>query len=659
MSPTIARLVAECRATTEATLLRAFEAPLGAERARTETRQLLVALEDAVEHGTFSVWVRSLAERVAAWEASGVSAQAIEDVLGELARWPWLRESNHGRSEGLIEEALRRERDQRTKLGALLTASRAVVSSLDLQTILATIVHQIRLVIPADECTVLLVDDETQVLVPAVHDAPAYVDEVMAVRLRMGEGITGSVALAGRGEIVNDAHADPRAHAVPGMPQTPTSLLCAPLVSRDRVLGVITLNCARRDAFEPGDLELATLFADQCSAAIANARLYDSMKQAYDEVRAAQAKLVQAAKLNALGEMAGGVAHDFNNILATILGRTQLLMQHVTDPEVRQALGVIEQAACNGAQTVRRVQEFTRVRQDERFETIDLNRVIESVVELTRPVWEVSTKKRDVKVRLHLDLQARQTIAGTSAELNEVFTNIVLNAVDAMPLGGDLWIASRDEGHAVCVEVRDSGVGMDADTQARIFDPFFTTKEEKGTGLGLSVAYGIVTRHRGHIEVHSAPGEGATFTLTFPVGATEAAPVETSTGAPRALRILVADDEESVLSVLTEMLRGFGHTVVPAHGGPEAIEQLRHRPFDVVFTDLGMPEVNGWDLAAAAKARDPECAVVLVSGWGFQLEEESTLARGVDQVLPKPFMFEDVENVLSTLFTPEGRRRIA
>ena len=372
LSPTIARLVAECRATTEATLLRAFEHPLGAERAGTETRELITALEEAVDRGTFSVWVRHLAERVAAWEQAGVTAEAIDEVLGELARWPWLRETSPGRSQGLIEEALRRERDQRTKLGALLTASRAVVSSLDLQQILATIVHQIRLVIPADECTVLLVDDEGQMLVPAVHDAPAYVEEMMAVRLRMGEGITGAVALAGRGEIVNDAQADPRAHAVPGMPQTPTSLLCAPLVSRDRVLGVITLNCARRDAFEPSDLELATLFADQCSAALANARLYDSMKQAYDEVRAAQAKLVQAAKLNALGEMAGGVAHDFNNILATILGRTQLLMQHVTDPEVRQALGVIEQAACDGAQTVRRVQEFTRVRADERFETLDL-----------------------------------------------------------------------------------------------------------------------------------------------------------------------------------------------------------------------------------------------------------------------------------------------
>ena len=173
------------------------------------------------------------------------------------------------------------------------------------------------------------------------------------------------------------------------------------------------------------------------------------------------------------------------------------------------------------------------------------------------------------------------------------------------------------------------------------------------------MAYGIVMRHHGHIDVHSAPGQGATFTLTFPADASEPLPAVEPAGSPRALRCLVADDEESVLSVLTEMLRGFGHEVVPALGGHEAIAQLRQHAFDVVFTDLGMPEVNGWDLAAAVKARDPECAVVIVSGWGIQLEEESTLARGVDHVLPKPFMFEDVERALAQLFTPEGRRRVA
>jgi CheY-like chemotaxis protein/anti-sigma regulatory factor (Ser/Thr protein kinase) len=321
---------------------------------------------------------------------------------------------------------------------------------------------------------------------------------------------------------------------------------------------------------------------------------------------------------------------------------------------------VVEQAALDGAQTVRRVQEFTRVRQDERFETLDVNRVLYGVVELTRPAWEAGAKRRGVVVTVHLELKATHTIAGAASELREVFTNMVLNAVDAMPGGGELWISSSDESASVRVQVRDTGVGMDSETRARVFDPFFTTKEVKGTGLGLSVAYGIVKRHHGEIEVHSTPGGGTLFSLTFPIGAI---PVEFGPHAngppPTALRALVVDDEESVLSVLVEMLRGMGHHVTAALGGLAAIEVLRGDAFDVVFTDLGMPDVNGWDLASLVKARRPGCAVVLVSGWGFQLEEDAAASRGVDRVMAKPFSFSDVEGALRALFEPSGTRRAA
>ena len=658
--PSIARLVAEHRATTEGALLRALSAALGAERAQLEASELTAELQGAFESGTLATWVRGLATRVVAWEAAGVPSVAIEEVLVALARWPWLRAPGEEIPEVPLEELLKHEVDQRQKFGALLTVSRAVVNSLDLNTILSTIAKQIRQVIHTDECSVFLYDEQQKVLVPQVCDAQSYVEEMMAVRLKLGEGITGTVALTGRGEIVNDAEADPRSLTVPGTPPEQSSLLCAPLISRDHVLGVITLSRLGVHGFQQEDLELATLFAGQCSAAIANARLYESMKLAYDELRATQSQLVQSAKLNALGEMAGGVAHDFNNILAAILGRTQLLLQSVDDPGIRLQLGVIEQAALDGAQTVRRVQEFTRVRQDERFETIDVNRVLYGVVELTRPAWEAGAKRRGVVVNVHLDLKATLTIAGAASELREVFTNLVLNSIDAMPVGGDLWITSHDEPEAVRVQVRDTGIGMDSDTRARVFDPFFTTKEVKGTGLGLSVAYGIVNRHRGQIDVQSAPSSGTVFTLTFPVGAV---PVQLGPSAegppPTSLRALVVDDEETVMLVLSEMLRAMGHHVTAALGGSAAIEILRSEQFDVVFTDLGMPEVNGWDLASVVKSRRAECAVVLVSGWGFQLEEDAAATRGVDRVMAKPFSFGDVEAATRALFEPNGGRRAA
>ncbi|MFN8587863.1 MAG: ATP-binding protein [Candidatus Eisenbacteria bacterium] len=571
---------------------------------------------------------------------------------GRLHGWfvSFSTDASQALAEATLADMLEREKRQNEKFAALLEVSHAVVNSLDLNTILGTIAKLVRQVIQTDECSVFLFDENEQVLVPVVCDARSYMEEMMAVRLKLGEGITGMVALTGKGEIVNDAEADPRAVTVPGTPPEQTALLCVPLQSRDKVVGVITLTRIGPRGFQTDDLELATLFAGQCSAAIANARLYADMKVAYDELRQTQAQLVQSAKLNALGEMAGGVAHDFNNILAAILGRTQLLLQTTTDSDLRRQLAVIEQAALDGAHTVRRVQEFTRVRQDERFETLDINQVLLGVLELTRPAWETSMKRRGMQVDVHLELQANQPTAGNASELREVFTNLVLNALDAMPDGGALWITSENGPGKVRVQVRDSGVGMDEDTRAKIFDPFFTTKEIKGTGLGLSVAYGIVSRHRGEIEVHSEPGVGTVFTLEFPIGAVQAdSPQDDASLAPESRRVLVVDDEQTVLEVLVDLLAAMGMQVTRAHGGPAGVEALQRDSFDVVFTDLGMPDVNGWDLALTAKACAHPPDVVLVTGWGFQLEEEAAASRGVDLVLAKPFSWEDVDHALRVL----------
>jgi signal transduction histidine kinase/CheY-like chemotaxis protein len=562
-----------------------------------------------------------------------------------------------------LPQLLAREKTQKEKLEALLTVSQWVTGTLDHQTVLDTIAKEVRRVVQVDECTVFMVDPASRLLEPVACDVMEFRDEVMAVRLKVGEGITGSVALSGRGEIVQDSENDPRAVSVPGTPPEESSLLCVPLIARQNVIGVITLSRigSQRRPFVLADLELATLFAAQCSSAIHNARIYAQMKSAYDELRATQQQLVLSAKLNALGEMAGGVAHDFNNILAAILGRTQLLMRGPTTPELRRQLEVIEQAALDGAHTVRRVQEFTRVRQDERFETLDINRVLEGVVEFTRPAWFTNAKKRGVTVEMHLELTARQPVAGNASELREVFTNLVLNAVDAMPWGGDLFIHTKDGEGGVRVTFRDTGVGMDEETRTRVFDPFFTTKEIQGTGLGLSVAYGIVTRHHGQIEVQSERGIGTEFIVTLPAGLAPAAK-ETPALIHRPIAphtILVVDDEQPVLDVLAEMLHALGQQVHVAIGGEAGITEFDRRVPQIVFSDLGMPEVNGWDVALHIRSQQPRTALVLVTGWGFQLEEEAAMARGVDVILTKPFTLEDVERALSRATDLLARREAA
>jgi signal transduction histidine kinase/ActR/RegA family two-component response regulator len=547
-------------------------------------------------------------------------------------------------------ERLRREESQKRKFAALLTASRAVLTTLELDRILETIAHEARKVIEVDECVVFVLDEKAGVLVPAACDVQDFRDEVMALRLPLGEGVTGNVALTGRGEIVNSAMDDPRAVQVPGTPVEQSSLLCVPLLVREKVAGTVTLTRMGERHFQDEDLELASLFAGQCSAALANARLYEESRRAYRELHEAQSQLVQSAKLNALGEMAGGVAHDFNNILAAILGRTQMLLQQVSDPGQRRQLEVVERAALDGAQAVRRVQEFTRLRQDEDFAALDVREIVQGVLDLTRPAWEAESKRRGVRLEVALDLRAGQPVVGNAAELREVFTNLVLNALDAMPWGGTLTVSSTDAGSEVGIAVTDTGVGMDSETRAHVFEPFFTTKPVKGTGLGLPVADGIVARHHGRIELVSESGQGSTFTVWLPAAATRQAGAEAARSAavPR-LRILAVDDEEAVLQVLRDLLVLLGQDVEIALGGREGLGRFAAGGFDAVFTDLGMPDVNGWDLVRTIKAQSPDTPVVIVTGWGVQIEARVLRARGADCVVPKPFSLEDVRRALEQI----------
>jgi GAF domain-containing protein/PAS domain-containing protein len=276
--------------------------------------------------------------------------------------------------QGLVERVSR----EKERLAALLTVSHAVVNSLDLDTILATIAQQVRQVIEVDECTVFLIDAAGETLVPAVCDASRFRDEMMSMRLKVGEGITGTVAQTGRGEIVNSAEDDPRAAHVPGTPPEQSSLMCVPMIAREKVQGVITLARLGTRSFERIDLELATLFAGQCSTALANARIYDELRRAYDEVREAQAQLVQSAKLNALGEMAAGVAHDFNNILTVIQGYTKLVAgERHLEPQTVEALDLVMAAADRASLLTRQLLTFSR-RQATHPQKLNLNELVEN-----------------------------------------------------------------------------------------------------------------------------------------------------------------------------------------------------------------------------------------------------------------------------------------
>ncbi|MEK7316213.1 MAG: ATP-binding protein, partial [Candidatus Eisenbacteria bacterium] len=262
-------------------------------------------------------------------------------------------------------------------------------------------------------------------------------------------------------------------------------------------------------------------------------------------VRDLQDRLTRGEKLRALGELAAGVAHDFNNNLGIILGRTQLLLMKGHDPEIISGLNVIRQAAMDGGEAVRRIQQFTRVREDRTHEPLDLPDIAEEVVEITRGKWKNDAQRRGVTVGVRVEVRDARPILGSRAEIREALTNLIFNAVDALPRGGVINIRCRGERDESILEVIDDGTGMSDDIRSRMFEPFFTTKGLGGTGLGLSMVYGIVSRHRGTVEVETNAGEGTTIRMRFP--ATEQpGPVATSpirVQAPYQAKILVVDDE--------------------------------------------------------------------------------------------------------------------
>jgi CheY-like chemotaxis protein len=355
--------------------------------------------------------------------------------------------------------------------------------------------------------------------------------------------------------------------------------------------------------------------------------------------------------------MASGVAHDFNNVLGAILGRAQLLKARARNKVTQAELGIIERAALDGASTVRRLQDFTRVRTDRAFEEVALAQLVEDCLSLTRGRWRDEAERAGTQYDVATELAEDLAVAGQASELREVLTNLILNALDAMPRGGALKLVTRagESADEVALEVIDDGEGMSDDVRARIFDPFFTTKGVRGVGLGLSVVYGIVQRHGGRIEVVSAPARGTRMRVFLPAiagkgkggeargDAEPPAGIRPGATAPVSLRILVIDDEPNVRTLLGDLLRASGHRVVEAANGRDALQRMEtDDAWDLVLTDLGMPDLSGWDVARAVAARPSPPPVILVTGWGIQLEDRILAESGVAAVVAKPFTIEEV-----------------
>jgi PAS domain S-box-containing protein len=362
-------------------------------------------------------------------------------------------------------------------------------------------------------------------------------------------------------------------------------------------------------------------------------------------------RAARADKLRALGQLASGVAHDFNNSLAAILGRAQLLRRQVTDPALVRNLDIIQTAAEDAAATVRRIQTFARKSPVKEFELLDVASLVNDAIEITRTRWENEARLRGLEYQVRLEAEEGQTAYGSASELREVFVNLIVNAVDAMPRGGKLFILCRRKDDRLQLQFSDNGMGMPDDVRTKIFEPFFSTKGAHGTGLGLSVSYSIIERHEGSISVESQRGSGTTFTIDLPAALPESPvdEVEIQSGETARLRILVIDDEAPVRETLAEMLVAVNHEVELAGSGQEAVEKMRQGDFDLVFTDLAMPEMDGWETARLLRKDWPNIRIILVTGYGPTTAPPSGEEDLVDAIIGKPFDFAQVGSTLNAL----------
>ena len=362
-------------------------------------------------------------------------------------------------------------------------------------------------------------------------------------------------------------------------------------------------------------------------------------------------RAARADKLRALGQLASGVAHDFNNSLAAILGRAQLLRRQINDPALVRNLDIIQTAAEDAAATVRRIQTFARKSAVKEFEMVDVGALLNDAVEITRTRWQNEARVRGLEYEVKLNAESGHHTYGSASELREVFVNMIVNAVDAMPKGGRLLITCRRVDDRLQLHFSDNGMGMPEDVRQKIFEPFFSTKGAHGTGLGLSVSYSIIERHSGAISVISEPGKGTNFTIDLPAAVAET-PCDdlplTIVEAP-SLRILVVDDEEPVRETLAEMLVAVNHRVELAGSGPEAVQKMRAGNFEMVFTDLAMPEMDGWETARMIRKDWPDVKIVLVTGYGPTTTPPPGEEDLVDAIIGKPFDFAQVGSTLDTV----------
>jgi signal transduction histidine kinase/CheY-like chemotaxis protein len=624
-------------------------------------------------------WLRLQAELAGFFALNaGIALFALSNVavFGALlwAATAWLDHSDRERG-----RAEKKTREQLERLHLLHHIIRATADRLDPASVFQVAVHSVEERLPADFACVCLYDKVADRL---RIEAIGVGGHQLANEIGLEERSTFAVDPNGLSRCLGGLlvyESDLRQIDMPFSRKLAGaglhSLVLAPLQADSRIVGILAV--ARRDGgtFTNGECEFLRQLGDSVALAYSQAELASALQIAYADLQHSQRTVFQQQRLRALGEMASGIAHDINNSISPAALFLELLLERESclSAEGREQLAIVERAVSDVARTVTRMQELYRPRTlDKAFGAIELNKLVEQVLELTRSRWRDIPQERGIVIEVVKSLQADlPRVRGVESEIREALTNLVFNAVDAMPDGGLLSLRTRTRHdqrvgapglpprELVVLEVGDSGIGMSEETRRRCLEPFFTTKGDHGSGLGLPMVFSVAERHEADIEIDSAPGSGTVVRLILPAAGAvlPAAPESTSPRRER-LRVLVIDDDPMILETINEALTGDGHWVTVADGGKAGLlafgsARSRKRPFDLVISDLGMPETDGRRVAAGIKELAPRTPVVLLTGWGHRMASEGELPPHVDFVLGKPPRLKDLREAIQR-FGPQG-----
>ncbi|HEV2329358.1 MAG TPA: ATP-binding protein [Verrucomicrobiae bacterium] len=586
----------------------------------------------------------------------------------------------HHANEELEKRVRERTRDleqQFSRISLLNQITYAVAARQDFESIISIVLQQLEAHLPVDYGSAYLFDAGTETFKVLLR---ASRSQTVAAALKIPDSIRVDETafrpcLGGEMVYLADIGKVDLAMAKKTADAGYLSCVGVPLVIEGKTFGLLVFMRRERDGFSHAERDFIRGLSAHVALAIHQAQLYQDLQKAYNDLSRSQQSLMQQERLKALGQMASGVAHDINNALSPVIGFADLIA--MTEPSLsdtgKKHLLYIKTAGEDVAHIVKRLREFYRPRNErEPLQAINLGILAKQVIDMLQPRWRDIPQANGINIEMRQELgDVAPEFAGIESEVREALTNLILNAVDALPRGGTITVRTSaverpvKQGeislHAV-LEVIDTGVGMDEQTQKRCLEPFFSTKGKRGTGLGLAMVYGVAERHQGKIEIESAVGKGTTMRLLFPVR--NLAIFQTTDSGetdqpPPPMRILCIDDEPALRILIQELLLRDGHDIEMADGGQAGIDAFRaalqrQAPFDVVVTDLGMPQVDGNAVARTIKSESKTTPVVMLTGWGVFLKNDGDIPSEVDGILSKPPRIKEIRNMLRRVTTKKA-----